>query len=242
MLEPTCLCSYAQPLSWLVLERYQLGELAPDRRREVVAHLAGCPCCRRCLAEITGDQRVLPPLPLVVPSRRRWGAHFRPRMLVAAAATIAALALLALLYPFSSLPPRAGIPPSRLASFKGGELALSLVRDRHGGIRHHPRRFKAGDRFKALVTCPPGEKLSGQLVIFQGDAVYFPLHLAAPLGCGNRRPLSGAFQLNGDQPATVCLVVSERAAELEPARLRRASPPALPAQLTAVCLQLLPTR
>ncbi|MBM4321484.1 MAG: hypothetical protein FJ125_16460, partial [Deltaproteobacteria bacterium] len=53
-----------QPLSWLRLERYHLGELDAGERRDIGEHLALCPACRACLERITGDRRELPPLPL----------------------------------------------------------------------------------------------------------------------------------------------------------------------------------
>ncbi|MCA9675926.1 MAG: zf-HC2 domain-containing protein, partial [Myxococcales bacterium] len=42
----------SEPVSWLRLERYALGELPGPLAREVAAHLAGCPACRACLDRI----------------------------------------------------------------------------------------------------------------------------------------------------------------------------------------------
>ncbi|MCB9559996.1 MAG: zf-HC2 domain-containing protein [Kofleriaceae bacterium] len=56
----------SEPVSWLRLERYALGELPGPLAREVAAHLAGCPACRACLDRIERDEVALPALPFAV--------------------------------------------------------------------------------------------------------------------------------------------------------------------------------
>ena len=104
------------------------------------------------------------------------------------------------------------LPPSKIA-YKGGELTISLVRDRDGAIKHNPEVFISGDHFKVLVTCPPGEELYWDLVVIQNDEHYFPLGPAAVLNCGNRVGLPGAFTLSGPGDAIVCLLTAPQAPE-----------------------------
>ncbi|MGH7293845.1 MAG: zf-HC2 domain-containing protein, partial [Polyangiaceae bacterium] len=57
----------AEPISWLRLERYHLGELRGAERQAIADHLAACEACAACLARIEQDDAValpvLPPLP-----------------------------------------------------------------------------------------------------------------------------------------------------------------------------------
>lgn len=245
--QPRCI---GQPLSWLALERYQLGELSPRRSRSVALHLQRCDVCRRCFEQIE-TERVsveLPPLPL--PERappaepgagpvlselgqtdgaQRAGREQEPRPprqgrprrawwllpALGVAGAIAAASLLLVLRPLTGRPP-GGAPtrPGQLArrvGYKGGELAVALVRERRGRIEHRPRTFAPGDRFKVLVTCPPGP-LRWELVVLQDGRQYHPLRSSTPLSCGNRVALPGAFRLDGHAAAEVCLLVGGRRA------------------------------
>jgi hypothetical protein len=223
------------PISWLALELYQLGELPDDRRREVDAHLEGCELCRACLEQIQQDRSTLPALRLPAEGgerRRGWLWALAGAGLAAAAA-----AVLLVLLPPTAIPPAGDLPPARIG-FKGGELALALVRERAGTIQHVPKTFAPGDRFKAEVTCSPAEGgLAAELVVFQGREVDFPLPPAAPLRCGNREPLAGAFGLAGPAPAVVCLVVQEGGRPPDREALRRTGPRGLPGG-RAVCVKL----
>lgn len=224
------------PISWLALELYQLGELPADRRREVDAHLEGCEVCRGCLEQIRQDRAPLPALPLPAGERgeRRRGWRWA---LAGAGLAAAAAAVLLVLLPPTAIPPAEDLPPARIG-FKGGELALALVRERAGTIQHAPKTFAPGDRFKAEVTCSPSEGgLAAELVVFQGHEVDFPLPTAAPLRCGNREPLAGAFRLAGPAPAVVCMVVQEGGRPPDRQALRRTGPRGLP-EGRAVCVKL----
>jgi len=238
----SCSCALHEPLSWLTIERYQLGELEGARRSEVAAHLEQCPCCRGCLEQIAADARDLPPLPAAAPRPRRvWRSRPARLALFSAVAAAAAVVLVALLLPRVSPPPDR-VPPRHLAGFKGGELALALVRERQGAIQHDPERFAPGDRFKVLVTAPPVDPpLHGRVVVFQAGGAFFPLQ-PVELSGGNREPLPGAFSLSGPGPALVCLAVGDRPEALRPARLSRPRPAALPADLELVCVPLRPAR
>ena len=61
----------SEPVSWLLLERYALGELGPDERADVEARLAASEEDRACLAQIRADTSALPLLPLTAPARLR---------------------------------------------------------------------------------------------------------------------------------------------------------------------------
>jgi len=233
-------------VSWLVLEQHALGELPGARRREVDAHLQGCEACRACFEQIRADAAVLPELPAlpelpvsVPPAEERasWWRRLRwGWALAGAGVAAAAVALLLAVLPPGALSPSGDLPPSRIG-FKGGELALALVRQRGGQIKHDPTTFSSRDRFKAEVTCAPGQRLVGDLIVYQGRDRDFPLPPAAPLGCGNRAPLAGAFRITGAAPIIVCLVVEQGTRPLDRAALRGTGPGALP-EGRSVCLRL----
>jgi hypothetical protein len=68
--------------------------------------------------------------------------------------------------------------------------------------------FRDGDRFKALVTCPPDRGANFDFVVFDASGASFPLAPAPGFACGNEVPLPGAFRLTaapGDHE-TVCVV------------------------------------
>jgi hypothetical protein len=187
-----------EPLSWLKLERYALGELSAQQRAAVERELGASEAARAVLASIR-EPLALPPLPAasVLGARRR--LLWRRFSVGAACAAAAALALL-LRVPEQLPPARRGV--------KGGELAIELVGERAGAGATH---FSERERFKLLVTCPP--ELSGRLraVIYQDDAIVMPLQDGGPPSCGNRSPWPGAFTLDGDEPAHVCVRADGRA-------------------------------
>ncbi|MCB9744792.1 MAG: hypothetical protein H6740_19530 [Alphaproteobacteria bacterium] len=186
--------------SWLQLERRLLGELSEAEAAEVDAIGASA------IEALRADLWELPPLDLerpdsgqplpddpapVVPLRLAgWGA-------------LLALAAMALLW--VALPQPQAPPPGQV-QWKGGELALDLDRSRGGEITEHATRFLPGDRLRARLTCPPGER-PWRLLVFQGGEVSEPLDDSAPLACANRAVLPGAFTLDSAAPAWVCAVV-----------------------------------
>jgi hypothetical protein len=97
-------------------------------------------------------------------------------------------------------------PPSRVA-VKGGEVAITLVRDRAGATVQEPTTYAPGDRFKVRVTCPPGEGVV-DTVVYQGGMASFPFLAPQRVSCANLVPLPGAFTITGRDPARVCLVTS----------------------------------
>ena len=191
----------AQPISWLKLEQYQLGELSADERRRIEAHLNECEVCRASLDSIRQDETELKPLPEVT-RKIPW-----LRWATAGTALAAAAALFLVLFVTDWKRAVPDIPGSKIG-FKGGELSISLVRERQGRILHDPESFAPGDRFKVQVTCPPSEEVFWNVVVFQDDGSSFPYIPEEPLTCGNRVPLPGAFSITGKSAAIVCLVVS----------------------------------
>jgi hypothetical protein len=204
----TCI---GEPISWLSLERHHLRELDGAAQARVEEHLRACDACRSCMAQIEAPLE-LPVLPArsaqpgLVESLRRWMSTRWVLPVMAAAG--AAIALLVL------RPVTPGLEPPRAARLriKGGELALDLVREHAGSIANDPLRFALGDRFKVLLTCPPGQLVHADVVVFQAGQAFFPLVATRVERCGNELPLPGAFTLDGDEPAIVCAVVSESSA------------------------------
>ena len=194
-----------EPISWLRLERYHLGELGPDERSRVEQHLATCPACRACLERIEGDDAVaLPPLPAPMPSRRvvrmRWPAQIGALVATLAAAAAVGLAIR------SSHPTdgeRVALPGARV---KGDGIAFSLVRDDGARVDGEEGIYRDGDRFKAIVTCAPGAAGAFDMVVYDASGASFPLDPSVGLACGNEVPLPGAFRLTGVGDETVCLV------------------------------------
>jgi len=222
----------SEPVSWLRLERFALGELADAERGVIAHHLAGCPACSECLARIQADDRVLalpslPPIAAVPPERRARSRRFAWPVWAGLAAAAAAVLLLAR----PSLDPS----PGRV-QVKGGAFALELVRRDREGRTAEPSHYDAGDRFKALVTCPPSWRGVAGVAVYQDGKVYTPTPVHALDDCGNRHELPGAFQLDGNTRVLVCVAFAADEPEWR-ARIARSSqtPPD-----GSVCAQLAP--
>jgi hypothetical protein len=184
--------------SWLVLERYALGECDPTETRVVEETLAADPQARAILAAIRSDARPLPPLtaPTDRPPRRpRWVWGLAP-LALAAAALVAVV-----VNPWEDRPDH---PPDRV---KGGDLALTLVRLRDGVQTAAPAEVAAGDRLALRLTCPPGPT-AVDVVVVHGGEVGFPIP-AAVVECGNQVPVPGAFSVDGAGRLVVCVAVGD---------------------------------
>jgi hypothetical protein len=222
----------SQPISWLRLERYQLGELAASEREEISTHLQSCPVCKECIGQIEREAgAILKPLP-ELPERRPWLTW---QFIVPAFAATAAAMVLALALPHGA-DSMAGLPAARVA-IKGGELALSLVRERAGTTSADPTTFAPGDRFKALLTCPPPEEPFVELAVFQTGETSFPFAARRTTRCGNQAALDGAFTLTGSA-ATICVVVSAQPID------RQSLGSGIPAPLrsSSACVRLEPAK
>jgi hypothetical protein len=189
-------------ISWLRLERYCLGESNASERAEIEAHLDDCAICRQCLDQIKSAEAEarLGRLPLAQTVKPRWwqrlSASFGYRALgVAATAALLALVLGRL--------PSPG--PRRVPLVKGADKSWIILRERDGAIEEDAERFAKGDRFKIELTCAAGESLWWDVMVRQAGDVSFPLERSA-LSCGNREPLPGAFRLDREAPATICLL------------------------------------
>jgi hypothetical protein len=215
-----------EPVSWLLLERFHLGEIEGEERERIAQHVAACAACAACLGSIQDDEAVaLPPLalpessrgpgeraPPFPPSGRNVRALFAGRAAVALGGLAAAAAVV--------LAIRSGDrhDGSRVASLtrpesriKGDAIAFSLVRDDDERILGTRGVYRDGDRFKAILTCPPGSNVGFDVVVYDVGGVSFPLDPAPVLACGNEVPIPGAFRLTGSSEETVCLVWSEGA-------------------------------
>lgn len=199
------------PVSWLRLERYALDDLdGLDRpsRAEIEDHLTKCAACAECLERIRTDVRELPPL--AVPSVTKTGnvLVLRRAMAVVGALAAAAVFLLAI-----GKLPRDGQAADG-TRVKGSNVAFSLVREDERRVEEAGAQYQSGERFKALVTCPPGMRASFDLVVFEHGEASFPLGAQTPravLECGNDVPLPGAFRVTGSEALTVCLVWNDQA-------------------------------
>jgi hypothetical protein len=205
---PACI---GEPVSWLRLERYAIGDLAAPAARAVEDHVGTCAACRECLDQIRGDEIALPALPAVTPRapwwRRRWTWAIGAGALAAAAAVI-----------FLIVRPRDRVvvdddrPIGPTIRIKGGELVVGLVRERAGAIDLQPASYRDGDRFKVIATCADAPEVWADVVVYQAEkpnqpmTAFFPLS-PTRLACGNRVPVPGAFRLTGTGAVSICLAV-----------------------------------
>lgn len=201
------------PISWLDLERYALAEMDRDEREAVAAHLEACEACRSCMDHLESHEPIaLPALPSLpeAPWWRRWFA-------LPALATAAVAAAVIVLFVLRSGDPGekiASVYPAQRVGVKGGELAIELLRD-----AGEPSVYVSGDRFKVLVTCPPGFGDQVEIAVFQNGEKFSPIP-TTPISCGNRVAVPGAFSITGDTPVYVCASVGGETvcAKIDPAR------------------------
>ncbi|HEY8041543.1 MAG TPA: hypothetical protein VIF15_17170 [Polyangiaceae bacterium] len=197
-----------EPVSWLRLERHHLGEGDAGERARVAEHLAACPACAACLSRIEADDAVALP-PRRLPERRASATRGRRAALAAGALALAAAVVL---FVGRGWTPRGGGATGETpgaSHVKGDGVAFSLVRDDAERIVEAGGSFHDGDRFKALVTCPPAMSATFDVVVYDEGGASFPLESARGLACGNDVALPGAFRLTGTSDETVCLVWSE---------------------------------
>jgi hypothetical protein len=194
-----------EPISWLRLESFALG--APDPA--IASHVAACPACRQCLAQIRDDVVALPPLdvPAAPPRPARHRRWLAPVFAAAAAATVLVVVM--------RRPPPPGDEgtnnTSAMIGVKGADdITLELVRERGGAIRFDAQTFAPGDRWKVVLTCPPsaaGLPLSIDVSVADGITTDHPL-ARAQLPCGNRVVLPGAFTVTGTKANRVCASIA----------------------------------
>jgi hypothetical protein len=202
------------PISWLRLERYAAGELSADERSQIASHLETCEACAASMRSIADDERALPPLPApkkgVVVALRRYSP-------IVGALAVAAGVLAVLRAPDTK-------PPSE--RIKGSDVSFALVRDDDGTAIDAGGLYRDGDRWKALVTCPPGMRATFDVVVYERGQPAYPLAPATDLACGNAIAIPGAFRTTGRERLLVCLVWNEERATLAggpPARSRCAT-------------------
>jgi len=185
----------------------------------IAGHLGACPACAACLASIERDDAsALPPLSPARGAAEAGGRVSRVRggALAAGALALAAAVLLGI---GGAWRHGSAFGPGGAAGVKGDAIAFSLMRDDDERIDDARGVFHEGDRFKAVVTCPPPWGATFDLVVYDAAGPSFPLTRAS-VACGNSVPLPGAFRLSGSGEQTVCLTWG-----MERDRLR-AGPPA----------------
>jgi hypothetical protein len=215
-----------EPISWLALERYHLDELSAPEKQPIAEHLAACRACAVCLERIRQDDGValpvvhdppasalggVPPPPVLFVRAKSAGTAPRgaavPRAGALAALASGALGLAAAiavaLHHEAEQPTRA---PSNGERVKGTSIAFSVVREDGERIDGEAGVYRDGDRFKAIVTCPPGLGGWFDLVVYDETGASFPVEPTGDFRCGNAVPLPGAFRLTGRGPEEVCLV------------------------------------
>lgn len=209
------------PLSWLQLERLALGELGGAAQSAAEAHLAACAACHGLLDSIRADAASPPagaraPTPLPAArveearaehAARRRGSRYRrgAGALFAMAAAAAVVLVVGRGHEGDELSMER-LPAARVR-VKGGELAVTLVRERDGQIETGASVYQRGDRFKVLLTCPPPSEPWVEVTVIDGREVSRPLGEARPLSCANAVALPGAFALDGDGPVAVCVTL-----------------------------------
>lgn len=191
----------------LLVSAYRDGELGPEDRARVEAHLAGCPECARMLAEYREIGEALRGLPRQEPSRELW---FRVRAALPArrparplwarllpAASAAVLLLLALtLFLYQGLGSQA--PHRKLAAPEGPPADTQVA---HSPVpmpmaapqaTSAPEQPELGRAYVAKAACP-GETLAVKLVELakrSDDALPSP-RLEGTLFDGAGKPLAG---------------------------------------------------
>lgn len=197
-----------EPVSWLRLERYHLGEVDAAERERIDAHLAACEACAACLAKIRADEEIALPA-MVAPRPVARVRRLRPAVVFPFAVGALAAAAAVVLALRGSGPGDGG--PTGLpgaSRVKGGAMAFTLVREDGVRIEGDAGVYREGDRLKALVTCAPGSGLSLDLVVYDADGASFPLEPETDFACGNEAPMRGAFRLTGRGDQDVCVVWS----------------------------------
>lgn len=210
-----------EPLSWLTLERYALGELSAEERADVEARLAASPVDRACLEEILQDRSELS-LPSPAPAahvtslaQARAGRRGSRGLLLCAAFAAAAAVLLVVRDQSEDADAPAAVAYDGV---KGSQVTLRLISERQGA---EPTSFAAGERFKAEVSCPAQLGGALRLLVFQAGEVFEPLPAPAAFSCGNLVPWPGAFALDGSAPAEVCVYWGAQRAPKQRAELGR---------------------
>lgn len=196
-----------EPISWLEFEQYILGELSNEKRKSVDAHLKSCASCRDLLEIINREKRELKdiaPLKDTARASRRRPLRLVPAIGLAAAAMVATIYFIASPIMMTDAPRQAFE-----ITAKGSETTIVIIRERDGKTLENPKHYKEGDRLSVLLTCPFEQPVYWEVAVFQGGETYFPINGNELITCGNRVPLPGAFQLTGQEPATVCVLVGE---------------------------------
>ena len=176
--------------SWLGLERYALGECAPEEAAAIEVLLRSDPDARAILDAIRTDDRALPPLPTPLPRRRS------PLRTATAVLLLAAVVLLAV-----------GLRNTGPdGATKGGDLSLELVGLRDG----HATPLAdvgTGDRLGLRLTCPPG-RTRIDVVVFHGGEAAFPI-APTTVVCGNGVAVPAAFSIDRPGPLVACVALGE---------------------------------
>lgn len=256
-----------EPISYLRLERYGLGELSPVERQRIREHLAACAVCRGCFERVQADTRasdlawltsrleLAPPVAgakaVMMPAPSRGWAGWRSWIAWGGGALGAGLALGLALMILPSRPtrPRAGSHAARDSAAPAPAPAPPKgARSKGDPLALELIRRDAQGRLLDPIGFAVGDRfkllltcppeLTGTVRVLAFQAgEVFEPIPAQQLRCGNRRALTGALQLDGDAPVALCAVFADN---VGPDRISQArSPETLPA--ARVCVRLAPS-
>ncbi|MFN3197989.1 MAG: hypothetical protein ACE366_06160 [Bradymonadia bacterium] len=212
-----------EPISWLTLERYHLGELDPSEATALQAKIEVDPTLAARLAQIEAGTS-LKPLPVQNAPQPTW-TMWKWALPIAAVAAVAV----------AVLPGKSVVPPGYIGA-KGGEpLSLTLVAQRGDQYVPISHQFTPDDVLKVQVTCAPPDQERVQVVVFQEDGASFPYPEPPEVQCGNAVLLPGAFRIDPAE-ARVCALLS--ADHVDRARFLSDGVKALPAH--AQCITIAP--
>ena len=198
---------YKGYVSWVQMELYHLGELPQKEAAHVAAYLNTTSSPDFMDVYIRNDKRPMPPLQidaLLNSAPSFWSILKKPTMALAAAA----VALLFVLFlPDAKQTERSRRPAT--IRIKGGDLALSITRNREGLITEQPKTYKDGDLFKVRLTSSAIEPLFAELFVYQGDEIFFPYDDVIEIRSGNRISLPKAIELTGENAVQICVFISD---------------------------------
>lgn len=196
----------SQPISWLKLEQYHTGDLQEKHQQDIAGHLSVCTSCNGKYQQIVLDNRPLRPLSIEADPKTRYALMSSFAWGFGATAAIAALVFI-LFIPKSDIP---GSFPKHRIIYKGGDVVLSLARERQGRVVQDPKTYRDGDRFRLFLTSPKLGPISVDVAVFQEDKVFFPYPNRQNIMSGNRVPLAGAFRVTGDITTTICVLLGHQ--------------------------------
>ena len=192
-------------VSWVQMELYHIGELSKAETSRVAAYLESAPSPDVMDVTIRNDKRPMPPLCIdeiwnIGPS---WTQRLSGPVWGFAAAACVALVIAVLVTDSKRRDILSDDTPVRI---KGGETALSVIRNRNDLLTANPKTYRDGDRLKLNLTTAATEPFWAEIVVQQGSELFFPYDDLVEIKGGNRVSLPGAIGLTGTGRVTICIL------------------------------------